>query len=76
MKFGNMTHFGQWRILAVSILSTVKIPNFKSKMAGDRRFRKQLNRRSSAMVQHIAMKFGIMTHFNTGKPTHDQNLDF
>jgi len=44
-------------------------------MAGDRHFRKPLNRRSSAMVQHIAMKFGIMTYFNPGKPTHDQNLD-
>jgi len=30
----------------------------------------------TATVEVIAMKFGIMTHYNPLKPTHDQNFDF
>jgi len=37
---------------------------YKSKMADGRHIEKPLNRHNSATVQRMAMKFGIMTHFN------------
>jgi len=66
--------FTKLRILSVSTPWTVKISNFfKSKMADVPILQ---NRHNSAMVQLIAMKFYIVTHFNPLKPTPDQNLDF
>ena len=41
-----------------------------------RHFENPLNHHNSATVKQFAIKFGIMTHFNPLKLSHDQNFDF
>jgi len=45
-------------------------------MADGRHLQKPLNRHNSATVRQIALKFGMMTHFEPLKPTDDQNFLF
>jgi len=45
-------------------------------MTDSRHFEKPLNRHMSPTVQRIAMKFGMMTHFDFLKPSDGQKFAF
>ena len=52
----------------MGLLTAPTVKNFefhKSKMADGRHFEKKLNRRISATVRPILMKFGMVTHIGT-----------
>jgi len=45
-------------------------------MADSHHLEKPLNHHNSAMVRRIAIKFGMMTHFDPLKPNDGQKFDF